>query len=111
MNASVASYMLLLVSSSVLSGVSFHKLNYCVTCVYRRNYKASMLSGIICAAWSLVALNGIWVKWQSPESNLVMDTPIFIMLVCATLYALVYSLHVAYKQRCKDGKQETRLGR
>lgn len=100
MNPAVASYIVLLVSSLLFTGVSIQKFSLCLSCYYGRNHKPAMLSMFICAAWSVVAANGIWVKWYDPGARLSVDTPVLAMLIAATLFALVYALTSNYQRRC-----------
>ncbi len=99
MNPAVASYIVLLVSALVFTGVSMQKFSYCLRCMYQRNHKPAMLSMFLCAAWSVVAANGIWVKWYNPVARLSVDTPVLVMLIVATLFGLVYALTTNYQRR------------
>lgn len=106
MNVSVVSYGALLVTALALTVLSFHKFRLCTQQIYDyqrdRDYKPSMLWGFICLSWSVVASNGIWVKWYNAQAKLTVDTPILVLLICATLYAGAYLLIAYYRWRIED---------
>lgn len=107
MNPSVASYILLLITSAGFIGLALRRFRTCVECPYPRDFKPAMLSIFISLAWVLVAIHGLVIKWGNPYIQLVpIDTPILILLVCATLYTLLYMLSNLYRSRCNEVKSE-----
>ena len=107
MNPSVASYILLLITSAVFIGLALKRFRSCVECPYPRDFKPAMLSIFISLAWGLVAIHGLVLKWGNAYVLLIpIDTPILILLVCATLFTLLYSLSNLYRGRCDEVKPE-----
>lgn len=106
MNIAVASYMVLLSSAIGCVVVAILKYKYCVSCFYARDFRPALLSIFICAAWALVAANGIWVKWGDPAARVLIEAHIMALLITATLFVLIYALTRAYLRRCYETKSE-----
>lgn len=107
MNPSVASYMVLLITSVVFIIISLRKFKNCVDCPYPRDHKPAMMAIFISLAWSIVATHGLVMKWGNPYIQLVpIDTPILILLVSATLCTLLYAVSNLYRGRCDETEPE-----
>lgn len=105
MNPSVAAYILLLVTSVVFIALSLRKFKNCVECPFPRDFKPAMMAIFISLAWGLVAIQGLILKWGNSYMQLVaVDAPILLLLVCATLYTLLYALSNLYRGRCDEAE-------